>query len=184
MTSNDSFFVLTGGPGSGKTTLIEALAAAGRRTMMEAGRAVIRDQVRIDGPALPWRDRALFAEAMIVHDLATYRRAETNASGVPVIFDRALPDCAGYLALCGLAVPAHLTRAVADLRYNPRVLLAPFWPEIFGTDEERRQDAAEAERTAAMMTQTYRAAGYEIVILPKASVAERVAFVQAMIAEA
>lgn len=184
MTSNDRFFVLTGGPGSGKTTLLDALAAAGLRTMPEAGRAVIRDQVRIDGPALPWRDRTLFAEAMLVHDLAAYRRAEAEAEGAPIVFDRALPDGAGYLALCGLPVPEHLARAVAELRYHPRVFLAPFWPEIFGADEERRQDAAEAERTAAMMTQTYRAAGYGIVMLPKATVAERVAFVQAAIAGA
>ena len=52
---NDSnrFFVLTGGPGSGKTTLIEALRRAGFATSVEAGRGIIRDQSDIGGPALP-----------------------------------------------------------------------------------------------------------------------------------
>lgn len=51
---SDRFFVLTGGPGSGKTTLIEALRSAGFATSVEAGRGIIRDQLAIGGPALPW----------------------------------------------------------------------------------------------------------------------------------
>lgn len=51
---SDRFFVLTGGPGSGKTTLIEALRTAGFATLPEAGRGIIRDQMAIGGPALPW----------------------------------------------------------------------------------------------------------------------------------
>ena len=41
------FHVLTGGPGSGKTTLIEALRRAGHACSVEAGRAIIQDQVAI-----------------------------------------------------------------------------------------------------------------------------------------
>jgi predicted ATPase len=37
--STDKFFVLTGGPGSGKTTLIEALRANGFATTDEADEA-------------------------------------------------------------------------------------------------------------------------------------------------
>src|SRR5690606_24846529 len=40
----DRFVVVTGGPGSGKTTLMSALAAEGVRTMPEAGRGIIQDQ--------------------------------------------------------------------------------------------------------------------------------------------
>jgi len=45
----DRFFVLTGGPGSGKTTLIEALESRGLLRSVEAGRAIIREQVAIGG---------------------------------------------------------------------------------------------------------------------------------------
>ncbi len=44
-------FVITGGPGSGKSSLIDALAATGIGHMPEAGRAIIQDQTRINGPA-------------------------------------------------------------------------------------------------------------------------------------
>lgn len=109
--------VLTGGPGSGKSTLLDALANAGHTIAPEAGRAVIRQQMAIDGPALPWRDRAAFAEAMLAWDLRSY---EEKAGRVePVFFDRGIPDVAGYLSLCGLPIPQHISRACAVFRYNP-----------------------------------------------------------------
>src|SRR5262249_45119168 len=58
----DRFFILTGGPGSGKSSLIDALERLGYRRSVEAGRGIIQDQVDIGGRALPWADRVLFAE--------------------------------------------------------------------------------------------------------------------------
>ena len=56
-TESDRLFIITGGPGSGKSTVIDALAKRGISTMSEAGRAIIQDQVAIGGEALPWADR-------------------------------------------------------------------------------------------------------------------------------
>lgn len=167
--------VLTGGPGSGKTTLLEALAAAGHATSPEAGRAVIRRQQAIDGEALPWKDRALFAELMLDRELEAHARAE-SAAGL-VFFDRGVPDVVGYLTLCGLPVPAHMERAARDVRYDRRAFIAPVWPEIFGQDAERKQDLDEARRTFDAMVETYPRFGYELIELPKAPVAERLDFV-------
>ncbi|MCZ4109342.1 AAA family ATPase [Brevundimonas diminuta] len=167
--------VLTGGPGSGKTTLLEALATAGHATSPEAGRAIIRRQQAINGEALPWKDRALFAELMLDRELEAHARAE-GAAG-PVFFDRGVPDVVGYLTLCGLPVPAHVERAAQDIRYDRRVFIAPVWPEIFGQDAERKQDLDEARRTFDAMAETYPRFGYELIELPRAPVAERLDFV-------
>lgn len=51
--STDRFYIITGGPGAGKTTLLDALEKAGFARTIEAGRAIIQDQMAIDGPALP-----------------------------------------------------------------------------------------------------------------------------------
>lgn len=167
--------VLTGGPGSGKTTLLEALSAAGHATSPEAGRAIIRRQQAIDGEALPWKDRALFAELMLDRELEAHARVG-GADG-PVFFDRGVPDVVGYLTLCGLPMPAHMERAAQDVRYDRRVFIAPVWPEIFGQDAERRQDLKEARRTFDAMAETYPRFGYQLIELPRAPVAERLAFV-------
>jgi predicted ATPase len=173
--SIDRLFVITGGPGSGKSTLISALAAQGISTMPEAGRAIIRDQVAIGGSALPWADRTTFAELMLSWELRSYQQA-MKISG-PVIFDRGVPDVAGYLHLCGLPVPEHVQRAAKLHRYHRRVFVAPPWAEIFAQDAERKQTFAEAQATCEAVSTAYRSLGYELIALPLASVEERAGFV-------
>jgi len=177
MPAENRFFVLTGGPGAGKTTLIEALKARGFATTEEAGRGVIREQMQGGGDGLPWLDRERFAGLMFDWELRSYRQAERQDG--PVIFDRGLPDTIGYLRLEGLEVPAWMEEEALRLRYNRRVLIAPPWKEIYGRDEERRQDWEVAVRTHAVMVETYTELGYELVELPLASVAQRAAFVLA-----
>ncbi|MGP4021614.1 AAA family ATPase [Saccharopolyspora sp. 5N708] len=169
------FVVITGGPGAGKTTLIDRLAAAGFARSAEAGRGVITDQIAIGGRALPWADPELFAELMLSWELRSYHQAceETGT----VIFDRGLPDIIGYLRLNGLPVPEHVHTAAKAFRYRARVLLAPFWPEIYDQDSERTQSAAEAERTCQHVATAYADYGYELVRLPRGPVEERVGFV-------
>ena len=167
--------VITGGPGSGKTSLIDALAQAGYAVEPEAGRAIIREEQGGDGEALPWRDRALFARKMLDHDIAAHGRSQT--SGRLTFHDRGVPDVVGYLTLCGLPIPDDVDQAARTLRYHRRVFIAPPWAEIFGQDAERRQDFDEAERTFAAMVAVYPSYGYDLVELPKATLVERVAFV-------
>ncbi len=171
----DHMFVVTGGPGSGKTALIEALARRGLRCMPEAGRAIIQDQVRIGGSALPWADRYAFAELMLGWELRSYQEASSAAGAV--MMDRGIPDVMGYLTLCGLPVPSHVEAAAKLYRYNQCVFVAPYWKEIFTQDTERKQDQAEAEATARVMIETYASLGYTIVELPRTDIEARADFV-------
>ncbi|MCE9673824.1 AAA family ATPase [Myxococcus stipitatus] len=169
--------VITGGPGSGKTSLIEALAAEGFAHMPEAGRAIIQQQVEIGGTALPWADRRAFAELMLGWELRSHQEARERS--VPVILDRGIPDVIGYLLVCGLPVPPHLWKAAELFRYHRRVFIAPHWPEIFEQDAERKQDSAEAEATHHAMVEVYTRLDYELLHLPRASIPERARFVRA-----
>lgn len=174
--AGDNFIVITGGPGSGTSTLIDALAASGLRHMPEAGRAIIQDQVAIGGAALPWADRSAFAELMLGCELRSWREASA-LSGI-TLFDRGVPDVVGYLTLSGLTVPQHVRNAAALFRYNRRVFIAPPWQAIFGQDTERRQTWEEAEATYHVMVDVYSALDYELVDLPLATIEDRARFVR------
>lgn len=177
--ANDRFFVLTGGPGSGKTTLIEALKARGFATTEEAGRGVIRQEMESGADGLPWIDRERFAALMFDWEMRSYRDAERQDG--PVVFDRGLPDTIGYLRLEGREVPAWMEEEAWRLRYNAQVFIAPPWQEIYGQDEERRQSWEVALRTCEVMAETYAELGYELTELPRTSVAQRADFVIACI---
>ncbi|MGC1676880.1 MAG: AAA family ATPase [Candidatus Binataceae bacterium] len=173
--NSDRFFVVTGGPGAGKTTLIDALARNGYARSVEAARAIIQDQVAIGGRALPWCDPAMFTEMMLAWEMRSYHLA-CEADG-PVFFDRGIPELAGYLRLVGQPVPAHVEKVVETFRYNRRVFLAPLWPEIYTQDSERKQTLEDAERSYNAIVEAYTQYGHELIEIPRVSVEERVRFV-------
>ena len=173
--NSDRFFVITGGPGSGKSSLIKALEDSGYGSSVEAGRGIIQDQMSIGGRALPWDDRSLFAEMMLSWEMRSYRIAECSAG--PFFFDRGVVDVIGYLQLVELAIPGYVRKAAETFRYRRRVFIAPPWQEIFCQDRERRQDFAEAIRTFDALAAAYDACGYELVELPRISVEARKSFV-------
>jgi predicted ATPase len=170
----ERFFVLTGGPSSGKSTLIDAIEQSGYARSLEAGRGIIQDQSAIGGRALPWDDRTLFAEMMLCWEMRSYHMAQQQAG--PVLFDRGIPDVLGYLRLLGLPAPEHMRKAADSFRYNRQVFIAPPWPEIFRQDRERKQDFDEAVRTYHALVATYIALGYDLVEIPRAPVKERARF--------
>lgn len=166
--------VLTGGPGAGKTSLLATLQAMGYPALDEAGRAIIQDQQRIGGNALPWTDPSAFAELMLSWDMRNVRLAEREAGSV--FLDRGIPDVIGYLELTGLQVPAHLEKAASVFRYDQVFLLRP-WPEIFAQDCERRQTWEEAVRTCEAMERVYARLGYPLTEVPQGTLEQRAAFV-------
>jgi predicted ATPase len=169
-------FVLTGGPGAGKTTLIEALARTGVTTVAEAGRAVIRDEEARGGRALPWLNPLAFAGAMLSRDVASY--AAMRDTEAPVVFDRGIPDIAGYLRLEGLEPPQALRAAIRRHRYQPCVFICPPWREIYTADSERRQSFDVARRTHRVMAEVYGELGYELIEVPRALVDARARFMR------
>jgi predicted ATPase len=173
----DDFFIVTGGPGAGKTALIEALAAAGHRMMPEAGRAII---VARNAMRAPPADPQLFGELMLSWEIRSH--GEAMAGHGSCFFDRGVPELAGYFRLMGLPVPAHVQRAAALWKYNPTVFIAPPWRDIFVNDAERRQDFEEAVRTHDFVADAYLRQGYRLEKLPLGPVSERVSFVLAKIA--
>lgn len=144
--------------------------------MPEAGRAIIQDQVAIEGDALPWRNREAFAELMLSWELRSWHEAAEFAG--PVLFDRGVPDVIGYRQVAGLSVPGHVRRAAEQFRYESTVFVAPPWEAIFAGDAERKQSFSEAMTTWETMVATYTELGYTLIELPRVSIDKRVAFVR------
>ncbi len=163
---------ITGGPGTGKSTLLEELARRGIATEPEVARAILREP---GGMALRADDPAAFARAMFDAERAAWRAAEGRPG--PTVFDRGFPDIVGFLRLERLAVPEDIDRACRALRYDGAIFRAPPWRAIYRPDEERIQDWEAAVESDAAITKAWRSYGYELVDLPFAGIADRADFV-------
>lgn len=167
--------IITGGPGSGKSTLIDCLEQRGYRCYREVSRELIRREARRPDGVMPWNDleafaRLAFTEMLIQHDHA----GDTPG---PSFFDRGLPDIFGYLNQRGLDIPTNYLETHAQCRYEQTVFILPPWPEIYINDSERPQTPDEAEALHHAIRTVYDSLGYTLIELPKLPVAERCDFV-------
>lgn len=161
--------VLSGCSGGGKSTLLDELARRGFQTTDEPGRRIVREELRTGGQALPWTNAAEFARRCV--DLAGADLNDAHGDAW-VFFDRGLVDAA-------TALRHHTGTAgctVDDLkRYHHRVFLVPPWPELYGVDEERRLSFDDAAAEYDRLLTAYTALGYQIVVLPRTTVDQRIA---------
>lgn len=171
----NSFIIISGCSGGGKSTLLGELRRRGHAVVEEPGRRIVTQELASGGSALPWVDGVAFARRAIELSLAD--RAAAEPWGGPVFFDRGLVDAAAALQhLTGDPVVEALGRAYC---YNRRVFLAPPWPELYVTDRERQHGLAEAVAEYDRLCAVYPFLGYEVCILPKTSVEQRADFILA-----
>jgi len=171
-------FILTGAPGAGKTTLIEALAARGHAVVPEAATDV-NAELLAEGVADP------SAAPDFIDRIAACQRARRLAPGAPLQFHDRSAICT--LALCrylGLPQPASLIAELAEIErgafYERRVLFVE--PLGFMTPTPvRRISFEESLRFETIHEEVYRALGYELVRIPRVSVEERIETIERMI---
>lgn len=176
-----NFFVLTGGPGAGKTTLIEHLRSQGELCVDETARAVIREQAASGGTALPWGDQQAYWRETSRRDVALYDglAGETRA----VFFDRGVVDDLAWARTADFAPDPDLVAQLEARACNVHVFTFPPWAEIYVQDAERKQDFAEAVRTYDRIVATLWRLDYRVVEVPKTTVAARADFLRGVIAQ-
>jgi predicted ATPase len=168
-----NFYVVTGGPGVGKTTVLHELEKMGFKIVAEDARKIIEEQIQSGGNGLPWKDEELYSQLMLEASVESYKTAVVNSEGI-VFFDRGILDAIGYARMTGLEVTGEMITMVESFRYNPRVFILPPWFEIYKTDDARKQTWEEAELTFGNLKKTYLEHGYEMIELPLDSVENRV----------
>lgn len=171
------YYVITGGPGVGKTTLLQELNKKGFQVIPEIARELIKEQQEIDGEALPWKNKKPYMELMFQRSIESFEKAVFEHQGKDTLFfDRGFLDALCYASLEGIPIDQEMKTLAETLRYNTNVFILPPWKDIYQTDAQRKQDWNEAVFTYNKMIQTYRGYQYHLIEVPRAPVAERADF--------
>src|SRR5256885_15212849 len=121
--------VFTGAPGTGKTTLLHALAAQGYRIVHESARELIRG--RVEKGLAPRPAPADFARQLLQKDAEKYETAASE-SGL-VFFDRGVVDALGMVNDVA-PLPQHEIETVVSRYPYGTVFLLPLWEAIYSSD--------------------------------------------------
>ena len=172
-----NFIILTGGPGSGKTSILNYLNKVGFITVPEVARSIIKEQILINGDYVPWKNKAFFCRLMTEKSLSVYKEVSRFNPDKTVFFDRGIVDCIAYAEMEDMLYPTLWHDYAVKYRYHPKVFLLPPWKEIYVNDQERKQTWEQAVETYNWIKQTYHQFNYQIVELPLTTVENRIAFI-------
>lgn len=166
--------IVSGGPGFGKTSIINELEAQNHICMHEVSRSIIKEQLEIGGDILPWKNLSTFSRLIFERRVKQFEEAVENKW---VFFDRGLPDIMAYMGKDELEIPSKYIQKIQECSYFPHVFIVPPWKEIYAKDEERKEDFITASELHNYISDTYNNLGYNTVVIPKISVVDRVKFI-------
>lgn len=164
-----NWYVLTGGPGSGKTTTINLIKDRGYKTTIEHARHYIDTQRQTGRSVEEIRQKQ---EEFQMGVLKMQLEEEEKLSPSETVFlDRALPDALAYYQFLGLPIPASLKKLVTHYRYK-KVFLLECLP--FVSDYARREDEQAQKQIHQLLEKVYTDLKFNTVRIPVMPPEERV----------
>ncbi len=153
--------LISGSPGSGKTSIVKQLERMGYPVVHEAAREEIKAQQQTPGSnLLPWKDVAGFS-SKLKDRILKYAGPQGTAFS-----DRGLPDVVTYLKRAGVEDLDEYHRALSIVNYHSTVFITPPWRKIYRTDAQRKERFEEALILHNLLLETYEQYGFNIVTLP------------------
>jgi predicted ATPase len=167
--------VITGGPSSGKTSLINHLESQGFMCLEEVSRHVIIEARKEGIDQLFLTNPLLFSKKLLAHRLQQFDTAKSSKQS-PIFYDRGMPDVTAYMDFINSEYSVDFEQPCHENRYDIVFLLPP-WEAIYTQDSERYETFEQALKIHAALLNGYKKYNYKPIIVPEGNLEERTAFI-------
>lgn len=163
-----NWYVITGAPSSGKTTLINQLASAGYTIAPEVARDYIKGLLESNHTLDDIiHDNLQLQREILAIALKRERRLQANQL---IFFDRGTPDSLGYFRYYNIDAE-HVIHTCQRIRYK-KLFYCQQLPLEY--DSVRVEDNLSARKIGELIYDAYRNLGYELIELPAIPVQQRI----------
>ena len=167
------YYIITGPPSSGKTTLINELLKANYHCYQEMARIVIQENLKEGVDCFPWKNNVEFSHQVFVKitDLLN------SLNGDFCFFDRSIVDLIAYMDVSKSNRNKNYIDTIYKSPYNRNVFFLPFWDEIYTNDNERKESKEEAILIEKSLRDVYSEFGFQIIDVPISAIDLRIDFI-------
>lgn len=167
-----NWYVITGGPSSGKTTTVNLLKHRGYITTMEHARHFI-DTQRLKGRTL---DEVRENQHEFQLGILNMQIEQENhiAPHVLVFLDRAIPDALAYYRFLNIPEDEKLTEALRTVSYK-KIFILDCLPLV--NDYARNENTEAQNKIHSLITEVYESLPFPVIHVPVLPAEERVDFI-------
>lgn len=172
MKSINNWYVLTGAPSSGKTTIAKLLEKSGYDVLYEVAR-IYTDQEIKKGKTIQEirKDESKFQRKILELKIDYEKKLNPKRT---TFLDRAIPDSIAYNQLLGIPKDKYLEGIIKHAYYKKIFL---FEKLEFEKDYARTESKEEVEKLEKLIEKTYKNLSFPIIKVPKMSVEKRLRFI-------
>lgn len=167
--------VLIGGPGTGKTSVIQKLDEKGHACFHEISRKIIADAQKKGIDQLFLQDPILFSKLLLKGREQQFLDAEKLNNNI-VFFDRGIPDVLAYLNYSNTKETSLFEEKSNQYKYSLIFHFSP-WEKIHITDNERYESFEETKKIDDFLVKQYQDLGYYLIKVPFGDILERTDFI-------
>ncbi len=167
-----NWYVITGGPSSGKTTTVNLLKERGYITTIEHARHYL-DTQRLKGKTVEEVRKNQKEFQLGILNMQIEQESQISPD-VLVFLDRAIPDALAYYRFLNLPEDVKLTEAMRTVSYE-KVFILDCLPLV--KDYARNEDVVAQKKIQGLLSEVYEALPFPVIHVPVLLQEERVDFI-------